>query len=160
MAVLSMSFNRLHRGDSTQPRASRGRPRVSSRRWNEAAETSLEHQHKHVRELLKLPAGFVLHSLRHTYRARLGESGTADTFTIMRLMGHASITTSQRYVHPTPETLELAVRRMEAKGADLRGVPQKSPIVGGPEDASIEVNCLDSSDGRVAQLAEQLTLNQ
>ena len=55
---------------------------------------------------------FVLHSLRHTYGTRLGEAG-ADAFTIMRLMGHSSVTVSQRYVHPTPEALERAVERLE-----------------------------------------------
>ncbi|MGO9275341.1 MAG: tyrosine-type recombinase/integrase [Terriglobia bacterium] len=55
---------------------------------------------------------FVLYSLRHTYGTRLGEAG-ADAFTIMRLMGHSSVTVSQRYVHPTPEALEPAVERLE-----------------------------------------------
>jgi len=55
---------------------------------------------------------FVIHSLRHTYGTRLGEAG-ADAFTIMRLMGHSSVTVSQRYVHPTPEALETAVERLE-----------------------------------------------
>lgn len=58
----------------------------------------LAHQHVRVRELLKLPSDFVLHSLRHTYGPRLGEAG-ADAFTIMRLMGHCTVTVSQRYVH-------------------------------------------------------------
>jgi hypothetical protein len=30
----------------------------------------------------------------------------------MKLMGHATITISQRYVHPSPEGLELAFGRM------------------------------------------------
>ena len=55
----------------------------------------------------------MLHSLRHTYGTRLGEGG-ADAFSIMRLMGHSSVTISQRYVHPTPEALERAVERLEA----------------------------------------------
>jgi hypothetical protein len=59
-----------------------------------------------------MPTAFVLHSLRHTYGTRLGEAG-ADVFTIMRLMGHSSVTVSQRYVHPTPEALERAVERLE-----------------------------------------------
>jgi integrase len=54
----------------------------------------------------------VLHSLRHTFGTRLGEAG-ADAFPIMRLMGHSSITVSQRYVHPTPATLENAVLALE-----------------------------------------------
>jgi site-specific recombinase XerD len=75
--------------------------------------SSLDHMHRDLRRTLKMPAGFVLHSMRHTYGTRLGEAG-ADAFTIMRLMGHSSVTVSQRYVHPTPEALEMAVERLEA----------------------------------------------
>ena len=74
--------------------------------------SSLGHLHRELRESLKMPGEFVLHSLRHTYGTRLGEAG-ADAFTIMRLMGHSSVTVSQRYVHPTPEALERAVERLE-----------------------------------------------
>ena len=74
--------------------------------------TSLDHLHKQHRDTLKMPSEFVLHSLRHTYGTRLGEAG-ADAFTIMRLMGHSSVTVSQRYVHPTPEAQERAVERLE-----------------------------------------------
>ena len=100
-------------------------------------ESSLAHSHKRIRELLKMPAGFVLHSLRHTFGTRLGESGTADAFAIMRLMGHASITTSQRYCYPTPETLERAVRRMEESGSTTGGVTTVSTT---PNSGAIALN--------------------
>ena len=74
--------------------------------------TSLDHQHADVRETLKLPKDFVIHSLRHTMLTRLGEAG-ADAFTIMRIAGHSSVVVSQRYVHPTPESLERAFERLE-----------------------------------------------
>ena len=32
----------------------------------------------------------------------------------MKLMGHSTVTLSQRYVHPSPEAMENAVTRMEA----------------------------------------------
>jgi len=73
--------------------------------------THLDQQHSRVRARLKMSDGFVLHSLRHRFGSRLGESG-ADAFTIMRLMGHSSVTVSQRYVHPSPEAVELAYERM------------------------------------------------
>jgi hypothetical protein len=44
---------------------------------------------------------------------RLGESG-ADAFTIMKIAGHSSVTVSQRYVHPSPESQETAIDRMDA----------------------------------------------
>jgi integrase len=72
-----------------------------------ASASALDHCHARVRKLLGWSEEFVLHSLRHTFGTRLGEAGT-DAFTIMRIMGHSSITVSQRYVHPTPETMEKA----------------------------------------------------
>jgi integrase len=87
--------------------------------------TWLDQQHSSIRTLLKMPADFVLHSLRHTYGTRLGETG-ADPFTIMKLMGHSSVTVSQRYVHPSPEAMERAVSRMESYNtAKLHGVGTK-----------------------------------
>ncbi len=74
--------------------------------------TSIDHQHDDVRTDLKLPADFVIHSLRHTMLTRLGEAG-ADAFTIMKIAGHSSVTVSQRYVHPTPEGMERAFERLE-----------------------------------------------
>ena len=95
------------------------RKRGSASRWVFAKDSnrpmlvsSLDHQHKKLRKALGAPKDFVLHSLRHTYGTRLGEAG-ADAFTIMRLMGHSSVTVSQRYVHPTPEALERAVEKLE-----------------------------------------------
>jgi hypothetical protein len=40
-------------------------------------------------------------------------SGT-DAFTIMPLMGHSTVTVSQRYVHLSPEAVELAYWRLAA----------------------------------------------
>lgn len=95
--------------------------------------TSLDHQHEKLRRLLKMPGDFVIHSLRHTFGTRLGESG-ADAFTIMRVMGHSTVTVSQRYVHPSPETLETAFERLEAlnvrRRGELHGVPTVLPTVG------------------------------
>ncbi len=75
--------------------------------------TSLDHMHVGVRARLRLPKGFVIHSLRHTFGTRMGEAG-ADAFDIKRLMGHSSVTVSQRYVHPSPEAIERAFERLEA----------------------------------------------
>lgn len=74
-------------------------------------ELLLGQQQARVRRHLNLPGDFVLHSLRHSFGTRLGEAG-ADAFTIMRLMGHSTVTVSQRYVHPSPEAVELAYERL------------------------------------------------
>ena len=87
-------------------------------------QTWLNEQQRKIREL---PG---LHSLRHTFGTRLGESG-ADAFTIMKLMRHSTITVSQRYVHPSPESVERAVSRMEALNTGkLNGVGILSGIPG------------------------------
>ena len=82
--------------------------------------TSLAHQHAKVRRALGLPAEFVLHSLRHSFCTRLGEAG-AEAFLIQRLAGHHSVTVSERYVHPTPESAVLAIRRLDAANRGLLG---------------------------------------
>ena len=45
--------------------------------------------------------GLVWHDLRATYGTRLGEAGF-NAYDIAKLMGHANISTSQRYVHNLP----------------------------------------------------------
>lgn len=76
-------------------------------------DTSLAHLQEAVREKLNWSEEFVIHSLRHTMLTRLGEAGV-DAFIIMRIAGHSSITVSQKYVHPTPESLERAFEKLEA----------------------------------------------
>src|SRR5207244_2474738 len=74
--------------------------------------SAINHAHERVRDLLEMPSEFVPHSFRHSFGTRLGEAG-ADAFTIMRIMGHSSITVSQRYVHPTSATMENAIMGLE-----------------------------------------------
>jgi site-specific recombinase XerD len=59
-----------------------------------------------------LPWDCVLHSTRHTFCTRLGESG-CDVFSLKQLAGHSSVVISQRYCHPTPSRLESAIRALE-----------------------------------------------
>jgi hypothetical protein len=60
----------------------------------------------------------------------------ADAFTIMRIMGHSTITLSQRYVHPTPETtekafdaLELASKTAEERRSGVATIPATVQMV-------------------------------
>lgn len=55
---------------------------------------------------------FVLRSLRHTALTRTGEAG-ADAFTIMKVAGHSRVRVSRRCAHPTVETVQLALDRLE-----------------------------------------------
>jgi integrase len=90
--------------------------------------TSIDHLHETARGKVRfedgstLPREFVIHSLRHTFGTRLGESSPdADAFTIMKVMGHSTIVVSQKYVHPTPDRMERAFEQLDAMNEILRG---------------------------------------
>ena len=78
--------------------------------------------------MLRLPKDGVIYSFRHTALTHLGESG-ADAFTIMRIAGHSSVVVSQRYVHPSPASIEAAFDHLEA----LNGKAQKKLAEGGKQ---------------------------
>ncbi len=59
---------------------------------------------------------FTFHDLRHTFGTRLAASG-ADVVKIRELMGHASITTTMRYMHASDAGKRDAIARMAASYA-------------------------------------------
>jgi len=62
---------------------------------------------QHTRALLESKVDhFVPYVLRHTALTRLAQATNGDVFALARIAGHASITTTQRYVHPQAETIE------------------------------------------------------
>jgi integrase len=61
---------------------------------------------------------FVLHSIRHTFMTRLGESG-CDVWTLARIAGHASIKVSSHYVHPSQNAAEAAILRLPVPGLQV-----------------------------------------
>lgn len=79
-------------------------------------ESTVSHWHGKVRAKLNLHPEFVLHSLRHTFLTRLGE--TTDAFTLRKLAGHYSVTVSERYVHPSTEAMDAAIERLTKMVAD------------------------------------------
>lgn len=58
----------------------------------------------------------VFHTLRHTYASWLVMSGV-DLYTVQRLMGHSTISMTERYSHLAPDHLKKAVGMLEAKFA-------------------------------------------
>jgi len=86
---------------------------------------ALEHAHARVRNANpdQFPRELVPYSCRHTYGTRLAESG-AQAWEIQRLMGHHSISVSEKYIHLSAEHLTLAARRKEAYDRMLRGETQ------------------------------------
>ena len=47
-----------------------------------------------------------------TFLTRLGACG-ADAFSIKRIAGHSSVTISEKYIYPTPESVERVFERLE-----------------------------------------------
>jgi integrase len=68
----------------------------------------------HLRALRKsgIQPAFRLYDLRHTYGTRAVEAGI-DVFSVAKLMGHADLRTTERYVHLSKAHLEDAQRKIE-----------------------------------------------
>ena len=54
------------------------------------------------------------HTLRHTCASRLLDAG-ASIYEVCKILGHSSVTVTERYGHLVQEHLEAAVKRMETK---------------------------------------------
>jgi integrase len=71
------------------------------------------------RGLPELPSGLVPYSARHTFATNFLASG-GDLAKLMRLLGHASITTTQKYLHPSiADAAEVMNRHNRNKGLRL-----------------------------------------
>ena len=71
---------------------------------------TLIQQQERMRNVLNLPWDACVHSARHTALTNLGLTGV-DPFTLQRAAGHASITTTRKYVHPTPPSMKDAFQK-------------------------------------------------
>ena len=75
---------------------------------------SVPHQvvmRRHKAVCRRLAIDFRLYDFRHTYGSRMAMAGV-DLMTLRELMGHSSITITQRYCHPTPEHKLAAVAKL------------------------------------------------
>jgi len=55
---------------------------------------------------------FRFHDLRHTFASRLAQAGV-DPYTVQKLMGHKSFSTTQRYAHHYTESLRRGISALE-----------------------------------------------
>jgi site-specific recombinase XerD len=61
----------------------------------------------------KVPAGALVHALRHTFATSLARNGASGT-ELQRLLGHESLATTQRYVDATAREVRQAARANDA----------------------------------------------
>jgi len=79
-----------------------------------------------VKDITSAQSVMSLHSFRHTFGTRLGEAG-ASAHVIKQLMGHSSITVSQRYGHKLTESVERAMAAMEEATRKVGTFPAHVP---------------------------------
>ncbi len=72
----------------------------------------------------KVPAGALVHALRHTFATSLARNGASGT-ELQRLLGHESLATTQRYVDATAREVRDAARTNEAYQI-LRGMDEEA----------------------------------
>ncbi len=96
--------------------------------------TTVRKAHHKALRAAKTKSLFRLYDFRHTFGSRSAMAGV-DLATLKELMGHSDISTTMRYVHPTPKHKQEAVLKLEQYNQDqmfalyepISGSPQKSP---------------------------------
>jgi site-specific recombinase XerD len=96
--------------------------------------TTVHKAHQNALRTAKIKAPLRLYDFRHTFGSRPAMAGV-DLATLKELMGRSDISTTMRYVHPTPEHKQEAIRKLERFSAEQAfamhekqlGSPQNSP---------------------------------
>src|SRR5262249_42677168 len=102
--------------------------------WSERCEHS-----RALRESEVFP--FVPYVLRHTTLTRLAKATNGDVFALARIVGHSSITITQRYVHPQADTIEGIFARAVLSQDNRRGKTEEAT-------KNVEVGTKSSTAGR------------
>jgi integrase len=97
--------------------------------------TTAKKAHQEALRNAKIDPPFRIYDLRHTFGTRSAMAGV-DLPTLKELMGHSDISTTMRYIHPTPEHKQEALKKLERfnveqvfREQEARGVPTKVPTV-------------------------------
>ena len=74
--------------------------------------TTIQKAHELALRDAAIDPPFRLYDFPHTFGSRAAMAGV-DLATLKELMGHSHISTTMRYVHPTPEHKRMAIRKLE-----------------------------------------------
>ncbi len=74
--------------------------------------TTIKKSHQEAVRVAQIKPRPRLYDLRHTFGSRAAMAGV-DLATLKELMGHSNISITMRYVQPTPEHKQEAVRKLE-----------------------------------------------
>lgn len=107
-------------------RPKRHRPATSVANWHEAA-----------RKLSGVRC--VLYDLRHTFGTRAAAAGMALP-TLKTLMGHSSITTTMRYIHPSQSDIDAAMEWLAERKNPVRFRSGETRETGGTNGKTRELN--------------------
>jgi integrase len=108
---------------------------------------TIQKAHEEALKASEIKPRFRLYDLRHTFGSRSAMAGV-DLATLKELMGHSNISVTMRYVHPTPEHKQEALRKLErfnveqvfAMHEKVQKSPQKSPqLEMGPNERLVQV---------------------
>ena len=70
---------------------------------------------------------FVPYTLRHTALTRFGEAAGNNPFTVAQIAGHASLTTTKRYVHPQAQAIDRVFAASQLLVGTKMGTARKRP---------------------------------
>ena len=99
----------------------------------------------------RVPAGAMVHALRHTFATRLAEDGASAT-EIQALLGHESLNTSQGYIDATANATRAAARANRTYGT-LKKLSSKPKTRTGAPRSGLRTGRA-SADHSVRQLTE------
>ncbi len=118
LAVISARLSRACGGYLFPWRHGNGHPQY------ESSVTDVHKAHGRALKASKVDPPFRLYDLRHTYGTRAAEAGT-DPLTLAKLMGHADLKTTQRYVHLSKRHLAEAQTRIERFRAEQAALEEE-----------------------------------
>ena len=106
-----------------------------------------------MRQLLNLPWDACVHSARHTALTNLDLTGV-DPFTLQRAAGHVNISTTRKYVHPTPRAMADAFqKKVQSEQRDPKAARRKQSRGRQRQPAVSPAPTLDSSVVGMVELA-------